>query len=833
MKRVVITSAVLLIFAGVALRQADGQQPSNPTGSGQAAQHRALVNQYCVTCHNEKLKTGDLMLDKLDLEHVGAQAETWEKVARKIRAGLMPPSGAPRPQRAALAAFAEAVEQDLDRAAAVTSNPGRTALHRMNRAEYANAIRDLLGMEIDPVTMLPADDSSNGFDNIADVLGVSPALLERYVSAAAKISRVAVGNPEISPLDVTYTVKGDLSQTVTVDGLPMGTRGGTAIRHNFPLDGEYLIKLSLQKLSFGQVFGSSAEGEMLEVTLNGERVKLYQLDDMPYFFMRDKPGEPIPLGPLKDPSAQRVRMSPNINMEFRLNVKAGPQDIRVAFLNTSYVANEDLVHRPGASTFDSNNGMQYGYYTVPHLGKVDITGPYNPAGSGDTPSRRKIFVCRPASTADELACAQKIISNLVRHAFRRPATDNDVELLQSFYQQGRNKGSFDAGIEMALRRILADPEFVFRFETPPANIKPGEAYRLGDLELASRLSFFLWSSIPDDQLLNTAIQGKLHEPAVLDREARRMLKDPKADALVHNFAGQWLFLRDLKSTNPDSREFPDFDDNLRQSFVRETEMLFESVLREDRSVLDLLEADYTFVNERLAKHYGIPGIYGPDFRRVTVPSDARRGLLGQGSMLLVTSNANRTSPVQRGKWILENILGSPPPLPPPNVPPLKESVVGVKPTSVRDRIEEHRSNPVCAACHKIMDPIGLALENFDGTGQWRTMDSGFAIDPSSQMVDGTPLDGPSSLRKALLSRPEAVVGTMTQKLLMYGIGRETKYNDMPVVRAIMRAAEPNRYKFSDLVLGVVRSAPFQMRVKENSPNTVASAAKREADRPKP
>jgi mono/diheme cytochrome c family protein len=819
MKRAFIACTLLLTLAGVPLR---AQQSS-------AAQHRALVNQYCITCHNEKLKTGDLMLDKLDLEHVGAQAETWEKVARKVRAGLMPPAGAPRPQRAALAAFASAVEQDLDRAAATTSNPGRAPLHRMNRAEYGNAIRDLLGVEIDPVTMLPADDSSNGFDNIADVLGVSPALLERYVSAAAKISRVAVGDPEISPLDVTYTVKGDLSQTSTVDGLPMGTRGGTAIRHNFPLDGEYLIKLSLQKLSFGQVFGSSAEGEMLEVTLNGERVKLYQLDDMPYFFMRDKPGQPVPLGQLKDPKAERLRMSPNINMEFRLKVKAGPQDIRVAFLNTSYVANEDLVHRPGASTYDSNNGMQYGYYTVPHLGKVDITGPYNATGSGDTPSRRKIFVCRPASStaAAENACAQKIISNLVRHAFRRPANDNDVELFESFYQQGRSKGSFDAGIEMALRRILADPEFVFRFETSPANVKPGEAYRLGDLELASRLSFFLWSSIPDDQLLNTAIQGKLHEPAVLDRETRRMLKDPKADALVKNFAGQWLFLRDLKSTNPDSREFPDFDDNLRQSFVRETEMLFESVLREDRSVLDLLDADYTFVNERLAKHYGIPGIYGPDFRRVTVPSDARRGLLGQGSMLLVTSNANRTSPVQRGKWILENILGSPPPLPPPNVPPLKESVVGAKQTSVRERMEEHRSNPVCAACHKIMDPIGLALENFDGTGQWRTVDSGFSIDPSSQLVDGTPLDGPSSLRKALLSRPEAVVGTMTQKLLMYGIGRETKYNDMPVVRAIMRGAEPNRYKFSDLVLGVVRSAPFQMRVKENAPSSVADARRPE------
>src|SRR5262245_66229440 len=462
MRAALITSLASLVAVGLVSSRVGGQQPSTPPP-------QALLDQYCITCHNQKLKTGGLELDKLDLGSVGGDAEVWEKVARKLRAGMMPPAGARRPDRAALDALAASVESALDRAAAANPNPGRTPLHRMNRVEYANAIRDLLALEVDPVTMLPADDSSNGFDNIADVLGVSPALLERYVSAAAKISRVAVGNPEISPLDVTYTVKGDLSQTSTVDGLPMGTRGGTAIRHNFPLDGEYLIKLALQKLSFGQVFGSSAEGELLEVTVNGERVKLYQLDDMPYFFMRDKAGQSIPLGPLKDPSAERLRMSPNINMEFRLKVKAGPQDIGVAFLNRSYVANEDLVHRPGASTIDSNNGMQYGYYTVPHLGKVDITGPYNATGSGDTPSRRKIFVCRPTSAGeaqarqraaagdDELACAQKIISNLVRHAFRRPATDNDVELLQSFYQQGRNKGSFDAGIQMALRRILADP----------------------------------------------------------------------------------------------------------------------------------------------------------------------------------------------------------------------------------------------------------------------------------------------------------------------------------------------------------------------------------------
>ncbi len=459
--------------------------------------------------------------------------------------------------------------------------------------------------------------------------------------------------------------------------------------------------------------------------------------------------------------------------------------------------------------------MQYGYTTVPHLAKVDITGPYKPTGSGDTPSRRRIFLCHPASSSDEIACAKQIIANLVRRAYRRAPADNDLEILLSFYQQEKTRtGNFDTGIEMALRRILADPEFVFRFEPPPAAVPPGQPYRISDTELASRLSFFIWSSIPDDELLDLAIKGKLHEPAVLARQTRRMLQDPRSHALVTNFAGQWLYLRDLKSSEPDGREFPDFDDNLRQAFQRETEMLFESIQHEDRSVLDLLNADYTFVNERLARHYGIEGVYGPDFHRVPVPNEDRRGLLGQASILMVTSNANRTSPVQRGKWILENLLGSPPPLPPPNVPPLKENGTENGATSVRARIEEHRANPVCAACHKIMDPIGLSLENFDGVGHWRDMDSGFKVDPSSQLVDGTKVDGPASLRRALLDRPEAFVGTMTEKLLMYGVGRETKYYDMPVVRAIMHDAAPDRYRFSELVLGIVKSAPFQMRVKE-------------------
>ncbi|HEY7337156.1 MAG TPA: DUF1592 domain-containing protein [Bryobacteraceae bacterium] len=814
MKRSLISSLVVLLAIGFARRQAGGQQRS-PEPSALTTQPQALMNQYCVTCHNEKLKTGGLELDKLDLDHVAANAETWEKVVRKLRAGMMPPSGARRPDRQALDALAAAVESALDRAAAANPSPGRAPLHRMNRGEYANAIRDLLAVDVDPTTLLPADDSSNGFDNIADVLGVSPALLERYVSAAAKISRLAVGDPDTAPTDVTYTIKGDLSQTATIDGLPLGTRGGAVIRHNFPLDGEYLIKLSLLKLSFGQVFGQSAEGQQMEATLNGERVKLYELENVPYFFMRDSPGAPAPEEPPADPLAERVKMSPNIHLEFRLSVKAGPQDLGVDFLQGSYSAIEDLVRRPAASTHDPNIGMQYGYTAVPHLARVDITGPYNPAGPGDTPSRKRIFVCEPSSPADEIPCARRILSNLVRRAFRRAPADADLESLLSFYQKERNStGRFEAGIEMALRRILADPEFVFRFEPPPAGVPPLAPYRISDTELASRLSFFIWSSIPDDELLDLAIQGKLHEPAILERQTRRMLQDPRSHALVTNFAGQWLYLRDLKSANPDSREFPDFDDNLRQAFQRETELLFESILREDRSVLDLLDANYTFVNERLAKHYGIANVYGPDFRRVPAPSDARRGLLGQGSMLLVTSNANRTSPVQRGKWILENLLGSPPPLPPPNVPPLKENSSGAPTVSVRERMEEHRANPVCAGCHKIMDPIGLALENFDGVGQWRTMDSGFKIDASGQLVDGTKLDGPASLRNALLNRPEAFVGTMTEKLLMYGVGRETKYYDMPVVRAVMRGAAGSRYRFSDLVLGIVKSEPFQMRVKE-------------------
>jgi cytochrome c551/c552 len=837
MKKILPIVVLVVLVAGTG-RRAGGQQATS------IEQQKAVISQYCVGCHSQKLKTGGLVLEGLDPASVAHDAETWEKVVRKVRTGMMPPAGARRPDRGALDTFAAGLEAALDLAAEHQPNPGTTMLHRMNRVEYANAIRDLLGVEIDPAIYLPADDSDNGFDNVAEALGISPALMERYVGAAAKISRVAVGDPGISPLATTYKVHGDLTQTETIEGAPPGTRGGMVIHHNFPLDGDYDLKISLLKVGFGPVFAGQADGEKLEVSINGQRIKLFDLDPVPFYYMRARgaaePGQgggggrggrgganaakaapktPEPIDLDAPPTEERVAMTQDAHLDLRLRMKAGPQTILVTFLKRTSAAVDDVVLKPLSTTRDVNVGVQYGYTSVPHLGSIDIVGPYNSTGSGDTPSRQRIFSCRPAQQSEELKCAKQIIATLTRRAFRRPVTDADLEPLLSFYQTARNgaKGSFDIGIEMALRRILADPEFVFRFERDPANAKDGAVYKINGVELASRLAFFLWSSIPDDELLNLASQGKLADRAVLEQQTRRMLKDPRARALVNNFAGQWLYLRELKNSIPDVGAYPDFDDNLRQAFQRETELLFQSVVDEDRNVLDLLNADYTYVNERLAKHYGIPNIYGTDFRRVNVPEE-RRGLLGQGSMLLVTSNANRTSPVQRGKWILENILGSPPPLPPPNVPPLKETAAGENGQSVRDRMEQHRANPVCNACHKIMDPIGLSLEYFDGVGKWRTFDSGIKIDASGQLVDGTKIDGPASLRQALAGNyGDAFIRTLTEKLLTYGVGREMHHYDMPVVRAITREAARNDNRFSSLILGIVNSAPFEMRMKAANP----------------
>src|SRR5262245_10444102 len=792
MNRALINTGLIVGSLALLLTSTLGQQP--------ASSQQELVNRYCVTCHNERAKTGGIVLEKMDVDHPAANAELWEKVIRKLRAGLMPPSGAPRPDRAVLDKFRASLETSIDQTAASKPTPGTTALHRLNRTEYANAIRDLIAVDVDVATILPADDSSEGLDNIADVLGTSPALIDRYVGDAAKISRLGIGDTDISPLSTTYKVRGDLSQNKHIPGLPAGTRGGVIIRHNFPVDGEYLFKFSLLKVNFGPQYGGAAKGEQLEMSVNGERVALLELRSVPYYYIRG--------------GAQGGPATP---LEVRLPMKAGPQTIIVTFIKKSAAGVDDLVQRYDATTADLQTGVQFGYTSVPHLSGLEIVGPYGVTGPGDTPSRARIFICRPTSSADEAACAKKIVANVARRAYRRPVSDADVEPLMNFYRQGRKNGSFDKGVEMALRRILADPQFVFRFERDPANLPVGAAHRITDLELASRLSFFLWSSIPDDELLTLAEQGKLKNVAVLQQQVKRMLKDPRSQALVANFSGQWLYLRELRNRNPDLLVYPDFDDNLRQAFQRETELLFDSIVREDRSVLDVLNADYTFVNERLARHYGIPNIYGSNFRRVTIENKTRKGLLGQGSFLTVTSSPNRTSPVTRGSWILENLLGSPAPLPPPNVPPLPENTSGqgisTVPTSVRERMISHRANQPCKGCHQIMDPIGLALENFDGMGRWRYTDSGTKIDASGQLVDGTPIDGVETLRNALLGRPDAFVQTMTEKLLMYAVGRAAHYYDMPAIRAITREAASDDYKFSSLVLGIVNSDPFQMRVK--------------------
>jgi hypothetical protein len=723
-----------------------------------AASDRQFLTKYCQGCHNDRLKTGGLSFEQMDPSQVSRSPETWEKVVRKLRAGMMPPSGAPRPERALIDEFVGHLETSLDKYATLHPNPGTLGLRRLNRAEYANAIRDLLALNVDVSTLLPSDDSSEGFDNIADALGVSPALLESYVGAATKISRLAAGDPSITPTTNTWRAPGDLSQTSHIEGLPLGTRGGILLAYTFPLDAEYAFKIRTRSAGFG--VGARAGPVPLEITLDGVHVS---------------PGKST--------------------SDFRLPVTAGPHTIGVTMPAHDTAGVDDIY-----AVYPDNAAVT----------SVAITGPTNVTGSGDTPSRRRIFACQPAPGQDETACAKRILTSLAAQAFRRPVRDTDLETLLSFYQEGKNSGGFERGIENALARILVDPQFIFRFEKEPPGTAPGGIYAISDLELASRLSFFLWSSIPDEELLVLAEQNKLHDPQILAHQTRRMLADPKAFALSQNFAGQWLYLRELKNSRPEAR---DFNDNLRQSFQRETELFFDSMVREDCSVVGLLNADYTFVDERLAKHYGIPDVYGSRFRRVTLPDDSRRGLLGQGSILLVTSVATRTSPVARGKWVLENILGSSPPLPPPNVPALPENASTAKLVSVREKMEAHRKNPVCASCHKIMDPIGFSLENFDLTGKWRTTDGGIPVDASSQMVDGTKLSGPASLREALLSRSGVFVSTVTEKLMTYALGRGLKYYDMPAVRAITRQSGRNDNRFSSIVLGIVRSAPFQMKTK--------------------
>jgi mono/diheme cytochrome c family protein len=782
-----LLTTVCAAAAGFAVTFSLRAAPPEPT----ATTERALLDEYCVVCHNQQMKTGGLMLDKMDLAHIPEGAETWEKAIRKLRGGMMPPQGNPRPDQTELDSLIRYLETTLDRAAVAKPNPGRAPLHRLNRTEYGNAVRDLLGLDVDVASLLPADDESDGFDNIADVLKVSPSLLEQYLTASEKVSSLAVGDPSTTPISRLYQVPPDLPQEDHVEGLPLGTRGGILIHHNFPLDAEYDFSVALLQNIVGYITGLEWQHQ-LEITIDGARVFL-----APVGGEEDNKMSDANLGVAKDTLDARLRT--------RVAVKAGPHAVGVAFLRKNSAESDEPL-QPFTRDLDLQN-----MNGVPLIDHVQITGPFQATGSGDTPSRRRIFPCRPANANDELSCAKNILSGLARRAYRRPVTEKDIETLLSFYQSGRNKGSFEAGIENSLRLILASPKFLFRSEPDPASQTAGSAYRVSDLELASRLSFFLWSSIPDDELLNAASQGKLRDLAGLEKQVRRMLADPKAQALVNNFAGQWLFLRNLQSVAPNEDDFPNFDDTLRQSFRKETELFFESIIREDHNVLDLLNANYTFVNERLAKHYGIPNIYGSQFRRVAVTDENRRGLLGQGSVLTVTSQPNRTSPVLRGKWILENILGTPPPAPPPNVPPLKENEDGSKALSVRALLEKHRENPTCATCHKIMDPLGFSLDNFDAVGQWRSKEAGAPIDASGQLADGTKVDGPVALRQALMKHPEQFVRTITEKLLTYGLGRGLEYYDMPTVRMIEQDAAKSNYRFSALILGVIKSSPFQMK----------------------
>ena len=759
-----------------------------------AAGQRETLDKYCVTCHNQRLKTAGLLLDTADVNKIPENAALWEKVIRKLRAGAMPPPGMPRPDPAGYKALIASLETPIDAAAAAHPYAGRPVLHRLNRAEYQNAIRDLLDLDIDAAALLPPDDSAYGFDNISDVLGVSPSLQEHYLSAALKIGALAAGDTHTSPGSDTFRIPQDLTQNQHIEGLPLGTIGGTEVRYNFPLDGEYSFQAKLYRTNLNIMRGLEFPHH-LEFTVDGKRIHAATIggqDDLASLFKN-----PTDTG---DAVEARLRV--------RVPVKAGPHLVTAAFVEEPEVV-EPLRLEP----FLRSSVDNFDWSGWPHLQTLVIAGPFNATGPGDTPSRRRIFVCHPANAAAEPACARQIVATLARRAYRGPVSETDLKRVMSFYEEGRRDGSFDSGIETALQRILASPRFIFRVEEDPENLPSGATHRLSGAELASRLSFFLWSSIPDGQLLKDAASGRLNDAAGFEREVRRMLADPKAQALVDNFAGQWLHLRNVRSLLPNSDEFPDFDDNLRQSMLRETELFFESVMREDRSVVDLLTADYTFVNERLARHYGIPDIYGSRFRRVTLAGDQRRGLLGQGSILAVTSHSDRTSPVVRGKFILENILGLPVPPPPPDVPPLKPPQDGEKPRSMREQMAEHRANPACASCHKAMDPIGFALENFDAVGAWRSEDASGPIDASGELADGSKIDGVEGLRRAILTRPEVFVQTMTEKLLTYALGRGLDDRDMPTVRAIVRDAARDNYRFSSLILGVARSTPFEMRTK--------------------
>ena len=801
--------AILLVAAAVSLHAAPPRAVP-PQAEVVRDPSRTFLDRNCIACHNSARPTANLALDKtaVDPREAPERADIWEKVIRKLRTGAMPPTGRPRPDAQAVAAFVSHLETSIDAAAVARPMVGRPVAHRLNRAEYANAIRDLLALDIDTSELLPPDDAGYGFDNIGDVLTVSPLLLERYMTAAGKIARLAIGSAG-DATSHTYTLSKYLRQNDRMsEDLPFGSRGGMAVRHTFPATGEYVIKLRLLKNLRDQIRGLD-QIHHLEVRFDGERLQLFTTG-LPTTERSRR---------LSDERRQYL-LHADRDLNVRVRTTAGPHLVSAAFLAKPAVPEGPLRSTVSVATYGFS---ELSVNQEPALWTIGIDGPFHVesnADPGDSPSRRQLFVCRPADATDEAeaACAREILSRLARRAFRRPGTDADLDSLLPFFHEGRARGGFDAGVELALRKVLVSPEFLFRIERDPPDVAPGSPYRLSDVELASRLSFFLWSSIPDDELLGLAGAGELAEPAVLDAQVRRMIGDPRSRALVDNFAGQWLYLRNMQLVMPDPEAFPEFDDNLREAFERETELFLISQLREDRSVLELLEADYTFMNERLARHYGIPGVYGSHFRRVELPDDTRRGLLGHGSVLTVTSYANRTSPVLRGKWLLENLLGAPPPPPPANVPALKEiGEDGVPPSSVRERLVLHRQNPVCASCHAQMDPLGFALENYDAVGKWRTNgEGGMPIDASATLPDGATISGPSGLARMFVDRPELFASTVVEKLMTYAIGRGVEYYDAPAIRSIVRDAAARDYRWSSLISGIVTSPPFQMRMSEGA-----------------
>ncbi len=819
----VLGSAIALVSAGVGAGASSGVTPdavhrarpafsqSPPAAArGQATiPDRALIDKYCLGCHNQRLKTGGLALDTIDLAQTHRYSRELEAVVRKLRAGQMPPSGQARPSADAVSAFLASLETSLDKAAAVNRNPGRVGPRRLNRTEYVYAVRDLLDLEIDGQALLPADASAFGFDNNADTLAITPALMSRYMSAATKVSRLAIGDPAIRPVAQVYRVPEFGRQDVRAgDDLPLGTHGGLAIRHAFPLDGQYTIKVRLQRNRVAGTIRGLDSRHDLELRLDRSIVKRFEIggqfpgiDHGMILQVRDD-----------DPEGQKrheYRLHADDHLEVQIPVKAGTRLLSVAFAGLPASALEGLPAR-------SSQGLKNQYYTDdrsdPGVDTIEITGPVGASVPTDTPSRRRIFTCRPVGAADEDACARRILTGLARRAYRRPVASADVQPLLNQYKIGRENGSFEGGIGRAIETLLTLPGFLFRIESDPVAARPAASYRVTDVELASRLSFFLWRSIPDDELLGLAVDGKLKDPAILERQVRRMLADPRASRWMSDFVGQWLVIRNAVASEPDPVRYPDFEETLRDAMLRETQLFFESQVREDRGVLDLFSADYTFLNARLAEHYGIPNVYGSQFRKVVVPDEARRGLLGHGSILMVTSYPDRTSVVLRGKWVLENLLGAPPPPPPPNVPPLKSNDGKSKPTALRERMEEHRRNPVCASCHSAMDPYGFVLENFDAIGKWRTTDEGAPIDATTALPDGTKLGGPAALRQALLeTNRDAVIRTLTEKLLTFALGRGVEYYDAPVVRQLMRDAARSEYRWSSLILGIVKSQAFQMR----------------------